>query len=154
MSGNSKRTKENWTELRETIIERELKEQRASLANMATEKHDYTKALSDFVDHEALNNLSELPSQIWERTVSHFNSLDSDYFGLTKEHVVSRVYRRRRDNYGGDAISKLEAEQLGNKSSAFLRYNMAFPDKDGPQRVMMFSNPELLDLAKYSNVSV
>ena len=124
-----------------------------SMLLKAGSTHDFTQQMIEFVDEESLKNLAKLPRKIWERTVAKFSEIDKCFRGLTKQQVISRVYNNRRENCGGDAIAKLESEQLGNKKSAFLRYSTAFADEDGAQRVIMFSDPELLDHAKYSKVS-
>ena len=100
-----------------------------------------------------MENPAETPNQIWDRMVKHFKKIDTNFAGLTKKRVITMVYNIRRAATGGDAIHKVEKQWSGSKKSATLRYSTTFVDEKGEQKVMMFSDPELMKLLKYEKVS-
>ncbi len=115
---------------------------------------DFSLEMENFVKNLALENTCKDAKEIWKETVKHFRELGGGNFqGLSKMQVTSLVYNTRRDNIGGDAIRKVEAEYSGSKKSAFLRHSCTFSDEKGPQRMMCFGVPELFSHLCYPMVS-
>jgi len=116
--------------------------------------HNFTEKMKDFMEKEALDHLEEPPSSIWNRCVQECRVIDKNFHGIDSDQARNIVYNVRRNNMGGDSIRKLEIEMMGSKTRSCLRHSFAFVDENGPQRIMMFSDPELLDQAKNINVRI
>ena len=87
---------------------------------------DYSIDMETFVKDLALEDLSLPAGKIWMKVVDHFKAINPNFAGLTKEQMTSLVYNTRRDNIGGDAVRKVEAEYSGSTKSAFLRKSLLF----------------------------
>ena len=97
---------------------------------------DFTLEMEICVKDLALKKLAMPASKIWEQTVRHFEEINANLAGLTKDQVISLVYNTRRDNIGGNAVRKVESEHSGSSKNAILRYSSLFHDKDGAQRML------------------
>ena len=70
-----------------------------------------------------------------------------------KNQVRNLVYNAHGHVFGGDVISKVECQYSGSVKTGFLCYSSTFVDEKGMQRMMCFSDPQLLALLKYPMVS-
>ena len=112
--------------------------------------------MKNFVEECATSNnhCTDLPNKIWNDTVAHFRSIMGPNFqGMTKSQVRSLVYNVRERSFGGDVVSKVEQLYTGDIKNSFLRHHVSFPDEDCCQRIMCFSDPQLLALLSYASVS-
>ncbi len=118
---------------------------------------DCTEVMKDFVEKRATSNdhHTDLPNKIWNDTVAHFRSIMGlNFQGMTKSQVRSLVYNVRERSFGGDVVSKVEQLYSGDIKNSFLRHHVSFPDEDCCQRIMCFSDPQLLALLSYASVSI
>ena len=100
-----------------------------------------------------MENPAETPNQIWQQMVNHFRSIDPNFSGINKQQATTMVYNVCWAATGGDAIHKVQKQWSGSKKSATLQYSATFVDDKGEQKIMMFSDPELMKLLKYEKVS-
>lgn len=117
---------------------------------------DYTSEMKQFVEERATSDdhRNDLPNKIWSDTVAHFReNYGQNFTGMTKSQVTSLVYNCRKSVFGGDVVSKVEQMYSGDQNKAFLWHHSSFVDKNGMQRMMCFSLPQLLALLMYPAVS-
>ena len=75
---------------------------------LATSNIDYTEAMKVSVDLLALKDLTMLPSDIWINVADLLDCKATVYRGLTKDQVVSQIYRIRKETSGADIFQKIE----------------------------------------------
>ena len=97
---------------------------------------------------------ADTPNQVWKEGTNYFQSLvGNNYTGLSQRQVRDLVYSSHRAAHGGDNIGKVEKLYSGTRQTAFLRQSVMFLDKNGMQRMMVFSLFELLCLLSAKKVS-
>ena len=65
-----------------------------------------------------------------------------------KKQVATMMYTIWHATNGEGAIHKERKQWSGSKESATLHYSASFVNEKGDQKVMMFSDPEIMKLLK------
>eukprot|EP00804_Cyclotella_cryptica_P019805 CCRYP_009698-RA/>CCRYP_009698-RA protein AED:0.16 eAED:0.16 QI:838/1/1/1/0/0/5/278/686 len=126
-------------------------------AEIVDKAQDVQDAMYQFVEERctSIDHRSDSLEVIWNDTCKHFREIaGKNYIGMTKSQVRKLVYNAGDRCFGGDVISKVEAQYSGSNKTAFLRHHASFADDEGMQRIMCFSVPQLLALLNYPMVQL
>ncbi|KAE8976066.1 hypothetical protein PR002_g25416 [Phytophthora rubi] len=116
---------------------------------------DVSQQMAAETDTLALQQVSVLPSKIWDQVREQF-TIDDMTRGLSRDQVISRVYRVRRQHFGGSIHGHVEIPPLSQArdGSNFFQFNFTYAGDNGAERVMGWAHPALIRLLTYSNVSL
>ena len=112
---------------------------------------DHTNAMHQFVEERAVSNshMHDTADVIWRDTVAYFRVIGGPSFiGMSKNQVRNLVYNAHGHVFGGDVCQYSVSIKTG-----FRRYSSTFVDQKGMQRMMCFSDPQLLAMLKYPMLS-
>ncbi|KAK1933972.1 hypothetical protein P3T76_011732 [Phytophthora citrophthora] len=117
---------------------------------------DMSQQMADETDKLAVIHISHPAPEIWDMIREEFTAPGKITRGLSREQVISRVYRARHNHFGGSIYSHVEVPplSLARDGSNFFQFNFTFPGETGPDRLIGWGHPALVRLLMYDNVSL
>ncbi|KAK1930487.1 hypothetical protein P3T76_014158 [Phytophthora citrophthora] len=117
---------------------------------------DMSQQMADETDKLAVIHISHPAPEIWDMIREEFTAPGKITRGLSREQVISRVYRARHNHFGGSIYGQVEVPplSLARDGSNFFQFNFTFPGETGPDRLIGWGHPALVRLLTYDNVSL
>uniref|UniRef100_H3GKY8 MULE transposase domain-containing protein n=1 Tax=Phytophthora ramorum TaxID=164328 RepID=H3GKY8_PHYRM len=125
------------------------------LASRRPPPQDVTQQIDDETDALALQQVAAPPSQIWDQVREQF-TINEMKRGLSRDQVISRVYRARRVHFGGSVHGHVEVPPLSQArdGSNFFQFNYSYAGETRAERVVGWGHPVLIRLLTYADVSL
>ncbi|GMF49629.1 unnamed protein product [Phytophthora lilii] len=121
--------------------------------NVVPSVRNVEKEMKNAVDDIVLQNLSMSAERVWERVRETFySSKDEAVQGLSREQVRQRVYRTRREYFGGSMHGLVEVPPLSlvqGSTMSFFQFHRVYAHKGnkGPttERHIGWGHPVIID---------
>ncbi|RLN82426.1 hypothetical protein BBJ28_00012368 [Nothophytophthora sp. Chile5] len=123
---------------------------------LAKAVEDVVEDMKDEVDALAVANLAMVPNKIWELVREQFTSSRMIH-GLTREQVVSRVYRTRNRHFGSTIYGRVEVPPLSPTKAGdatFFQFHNTYVDDRKVQHLLGWGHPALIRLLFYSQTAL
>jgi len=117
---------------------------------------DISEAMRTETDVLAIQYHALQPSRIWEMVRDQFRSRAITR-GLTRDQVISRVYRTRQRHYGSTVHGQIEVppmSQTRRGDAPFFQFHFSYIESGQLQRLIGWGHPVLIRLLTYNQTSL